>query len=165
MAVTTTAKTTSLIKSLKNSGILTHLPHTIVIERGVSFSWNYKNHTVTYDPHDKDAEVLLLHEIGHALLNHHDYLYDIHLLEMERAAWDEARKLASTLGVRLADSAIEGALDTYRDWLHARSLCPRCGSTGVQDGQSYTCLACHRKWQTNEARTCQLRRYHIKERP
>ncbi len=166
MAATTTAKITSLITSLQSSDYFTRLPYTVTIERGMSFSWSYENRTITYDPHDKDVEVLLLHEAGHAVLDHHNYIYDVHLLEMERAAWDKARELASMLKVRLPHATIETALDTYRDWLHARSLCPRCGSTGVQEGQhAYTCLACHREWHVNEARTCQLRRYTTKKRP
>lgn len=166
MGATTMAKITSLIQKLQSSNIFVNLPHTVIIEAGTSFSWHYQTHTITYDTHDPAADILLLHEVGHALLDHHDYAYDIHLIEMERTAWDKARDVATQFGVKIPETVVEEALDTYRDWLHARSLCPRCGSTGVQDGQlNYTCLACHRTWHSNEARTCQLRRYHIKKRP
>ena len=159
------AKITSLVEKVKSSDIFAHLPHNVSLEEGPSFSWHHKTHTVTYDPHDPRVDVFLLHEIGHALLDHHDYSYDIHLLEMERSAWDEAKKLAKEFAIKVPPDTIEDALDSYRDWLHARSLCPRCGSTGVQDGQhQYICLACHQKWRANEARTCQLRRYHTKKR-
>lgn len=165
MAATTTAKISSLIEKLQSSGLLAHLDQPVTFEQGASFSWHYRTHTVTYDPSDPQAIILLLHEAGHAILDHHDYAYDIHLVEMERAAWDKAQTIAHDLRVTIPDNTIEDALDTYRDWLHARSCCPRCGSTGVQDGaHNYTCLACHRQWHANEARTCQLRRYHIKKR-
>jgi hypothetical protein len=158
-------KISSLIKKLENSEAFAHLPHPISIEPGEVFSWQHQIHTVTYREDDPCAEQLLLHEVGHAILDHRTYAYDVYLLEMERAAWDKALTLASLTGIKISDDVIEDALDTYRDWLHARSVCPRCGSTGVQDGQlNYTCLACRRKWRANEARTCQLRRYHIKKR-
>lgn len=160
------AKITLLIQKLQNSDIFARLPHEVVWEAGPGFSWQYRTHTITYDDRDPAAEALLLHEAAHAILDHRDYAYDVHLLEMERAAWDNARILARRFGVKIQAKTIEEALDTYRDWLHARSLCPRCGSTGVQDGRlNYTCLACHRQWRANEARTCQLRRYRIKKRP
>lgn len=165
MAATTMAKISSLIENLRNSDHLMSLPHPVRIEPGTGFSWQHRSHTITYGEHDPDASALLLHEVGHALLDHRDYHYDIHLLEMERAAWDKAKRLAPQFGVRIAAKTIESSLDSYRDWLHARSLCPRCGSTGVQQTDSeYTCLACHRQWRVNEARTCQLRRY-TKKRP
>jgi hypothetical protein len=166
MAATTTAKISSLIEKLQDSELFAHLEHSITFQQSTSFSWQHHTHTVTYDPSDSQAPILLLHEVGHAILDHHDYAYDIHLIEMERAAWDKAQAIAPSLSITIPEQTIEDALDTYRDWLHARSLCPRCGSTGVQDGaHNYTCLACHREWHANEARTCQLRRYHIKKRP
>jgi len=160
------AKISLLIKKLNASDLFSHVAYPITFEAGSGFSWQFKTHTITYDEHAIEAEPLLLHEVGHAILNHRDYAYDIHLIEMERAAWDKARTIAPSFDVTISEDEIEDSLDTYRDWLHARSTCPRCGSTGVQDGQlNFTCLACHREWQTNEARTCQLRRYHIKKRP
>lgn len=159
-------KITSLVRTLQSSGIL-DTPHgTITLEASVSFSWHYQTRTVTYDAADPHAEVLLLHEVGHALLDHQDYDHDIHLLEMERAAWDKAQSFATDFGITIDKERVEDALDTYRDWLHARSLCPQCSSTGVQTAPNiYTCLACHHTWRVNEARTCQLRRYDTKKRP
>lgn len=165
MVVTTMAKIISLVEKIKSSGILASLSHLVSLEEGVGFSWQHATRTITYDPKDPNADVFLLHEIGHALLDHHDYSYDVHLLEMERAAWDKAKAISKQFAVTIDSDTIEEALDSYRDWLHARSLCPRCGSTGVQDGHHiYACLACHREWRANEARTCQLRRYHTKKR-
>lgn len=166
MAATTMEKITSLVHALQSSGIL-DTPHgTIALEAGASFSWHYQTRVVTYDATDSHAQILLLHEVGHALLNHQNYDHDIHLLEMERAAWDKAQSFSLDFGIIIDTKMVEDALDTYRDWLHARSLCPQCSSTGVQTTTNvYMCLACHHVWRVNEARTCQLRRYNTKKRP
>ena len=82
------------------------------------------------------------------------------------AAWDKALQLAPEYDVAITDELIEESLDTYRDWLHSRSLCPHCNATGVQTAtRHYQCLACHHAWRVNEARTCALRRYETKKRP
>ena len=166
MAATTMEKITSLVHTLQSSGIL-DAPHgTITLEASANFSWHYQARVVTYDATDSHAQILLLHEVGHALLNHQNYDHDIHLLEMERAAWDKAQSFSLDFGIMIDKKMVEDALDTYRDWLHARSLCPSCSSTGVQTATNvYTCLACHHVWRVNEARTCQLRRYDTKKRP
>jgi len=83
------------------------------------------------------------------------------LIQMERDAWEYARnKLSKTYSVAMDEDAIEMAMDSYRDWLHARSSCTMCHSTGVQVAtNTYRCLACGTSWRTNEARLCALRRY------
>jgi len=82
---------------------------------------------------------------------------------MEREAWSYAsRQLGPAYGVAIADNDAETALDTYRDWLHARSTCPSCQAIGVQTSKHhYSCVACHEKWRVNDARICALRRYKI----
>lgn len=131
-----------------------------------SFGWDPTTTTVTYSPTDPEVAALLLHEYAHALCGHRGYNTDITLLQMERDAWDKAKQEASRYDVQIAETTVAEALDTYRDWLHARSRCPECGETGyqAQNGQ-YTCLACQAVWRTNEARTCALRRYSVKKRP
>ena len=131
-----------------------------------SFGWNATERTISYVPDAPDAPALLLHELGHALLGHDHFQDDIHLLAMERAAWDKACELAAQYDMTISDNVVEDALDTYRDWLHARSLCPHCNATGVQTAtQHYQGLACHHTWHVNEARTCGLRRHDTKKRP
>lgn len=85
----------------------------------------------------------LLHEVGHALLGHCEYGVDLERLKMERAAWEKARELCGRYGVEYDEEAVEGALDTYRDWLHRRSRCAKCGLTRFQgaDGR-YRCPGC-----------------------
>lgn len=85
----------------------------------------------------------LLHELGHAMLGHAFFATDLERLKMERAAWDEAIVLGKRYGVEFDEELIEDKLDTYRDWLHQRSKCKRCGMTGYQtkDGK-YHCPFC-----------------------
>lgn len=106
----------------------------------------------------------LLHELAHAILDHKTYARDIELIELERDAWTHAQAtLAPTYNIAIGTNQIEDALDTYRDWLHARSTCPNCQATGVQtERNAYKCLACLSKWRVNDARICALRRYKIR---
>lgn len=119
--------------------------------------WDAKT-TITYT--EQSAPSHLLHELAHALLQHTTYPLDIDLLRIERSAWDYARHtLAPRYNLTIDQGDAEDALDTYRDWLHNRSLCPDCGSSGVQNSdRSYTCVACRSQWRANEAKTCALRR-------
>ena len=78
---------------------------------------------------------------------------------MEMAAWGEAKRLGLDLNIDVPEDDAEDHLDTYRDWLHARSTCPNCTATGFQKNAStYACPACTQEWSVNEARICQLRR-------
>ena len=142
-----------------------HLQH-LTITPGEVFCWNHTACAITYDASAQYAEAQLLHEFGHALLNHKQYLRDIGLLAMERAAWDQAITLAHEFNVQIHEGCIEEVLDTYRDWLHARALCPHCAAPGVQTKRHhYPCLACLHTWRVNDARTCQLRRYRATKNP
>lgn len=126
---------------------------------GKEFRWAPHENAVYYQA-DSNNTAALLHELSHAVLNHQAYTRDIQLIEHEQAAWQHARAVLG-LGyqVEISFDDIEDSLDTYREWLHARSSCPECSATGVQIKQSlYSCLACHRKWHVNDARTCQLQR-------
>jgi len=123
------------------------------------FRWSPDDQTVFYDD-TSGNQAALLHELSHALLGHKKYTKDIQLLEMERDAWERARGLGPTYGVAIDEAAIQDSLDTYRDWLHARSTCPNCQATGIQSKKSlYSCIACGTSWRVNEARICALRRY------
>ena len=128
------------------------------------FRWSAKEKTIYYDPSGEAA--LLLHEIAHAELQHAHYERDITLIEMERDAWEYAKEhLFPQYHVTPDESVIDEALDTYRDWLHARSTCPHCQAVGIQTrGLSYKCLACGTTWRVNEARICALRRYVVKQK-
>lgn len=124
---------------------------------GDEFAWHPTEQAVSYSP--KGDPSILMHEVGHALLDHTDYQRDIELIAMERAAWTKAQAIASQLELTIDSSTIEAHIDTYRDWLHARSLCPTCSQNGLQTStRNYRCLSCQSAWQVNEARLCRLKR-------
>jgi hypothetical protein len=124
------------------------------------FAWSPAESTVFYNETDPNASLLLLHELSHGLLHHHRYHRDIELLAMETAAWKEATKQAQSFSIEMDEDVAQDHLDTYREWLHARSTCPECNANGYQTGIStYECPACTHTWRVNEARLCALRRY------
>lgn len=129
----------------------------ITFRQSTTFYWSPLEKTVFYaDPNDVDQ---LFHETGHAVLDHADYSRDITLLEMERDAWGQAAELAQRYGYVIDSSTIENALDSYRNWLHKRSICPKCGMTGIQTSSTtYSCAACLATWHTNDARLKGLKR-------
>lgn len=132
----------------------------ITFEAGDDFVWSPDRNTVSYNEAHHAAPELLLHELGHALLQHHDYRRDVQLLGLEVDAWTKARAIASNYDVTIGDDTVEDHLDTYRDWLHARSTCPACEATGHQIKKAeYSCIACGHQWRVNDARVCALRRY------
>jgi hypothetical protein len=129
---------------------------------GSEFRWSPGEQAIFYDANSGDG-ASLLHELSHALLAHAEFTRDVALLELERAAWQHATEtLAPIYGVAIAEEQVEAALDTYRDWLHARSTCPSCGATGLQTKKDeYKCLTCRERWRVNDARLCGLRRYKL----
>lgn len=132
----------------------------LTFKPAADFKWSAANATVFYDTNAKAAKALCLHELSHAILKHRIYNRDVDLLKLERDAWDFAQQnLASRYNVIITDELAQENLDTYRDWLHARSTCPTCNATGIQSSQSdYRCLACGGIWKVNEARICALKR-------
>lgn len=132
-------------------------PH-LQFEPAETFAWSPDQQTITYADEPR-TDLLLLHELSHALLGHKDYSLDIELLRLESAAWDYAKGLANQYNVPLDDDLIEDNLDSYRDWLHARSACPNCQQIGIQNQKNtYSCLNCRYSWGVNDAKQCQLRR-------
>ncbi|HEX7484354.1 MAG TPA: hypothetical protein VF281_04375 [Candidatus Saccharimonadales bacterium] len=154
MDATTMPSITSLVAKLQ-----TDYPQ-LTFKSGDDFRWSPQEMTLYYPSASSDTATLL-HEVGHALLGHNTYTKDIQLIEMERDAWEYARKnLSGRYDSSISESIVQESLDTYRDWLHARSTCPNCQATGVQTKtQHYKCVACHTQWRVNEARICALRRY------
>ena len=128
---------------------------------GSTFSWSPANGVVTYPvaaPRGTDTTAIfsLLHEAGHALLRHQRYALDFELLQLEAAAWEHARELASTYGITLDDDHVQDCLDSYRDWLYRRSICPSCATKALQlDARTtYQCYNCRATWQVNSDRFC-----------
>lgn len=159
MAVTTMAKTNSLVAKLQAD-----FPG-VNFASGDDFYWSPRTKTVYYaEKSGDDSQITLLHELSHALLDHRQFERDIDLLKIEREAWDYARDvLAPRYNFAISEDVIERMIDTYRDWLHARSTCPSCSMTGVQTAEAtYHCLGCSRDWKVNDARRCGLKRYSVK---
>ena len=99
--------------------------------------------TIVIGPEEPQDELLLLHELGHAILGHTDFKLDVLRLKMEAEAWEKAREMAPKYGIEVDEELIQDQLDTYRDWLHTKSKCKRCGLTRYQtpDGV-YHCPRC-----------------------
>lgn len=99
--------------------------------------------TIIIGSEEPNDSLLLLHELGHALSGHRSFDTEVKRIKMEREAWDKARELASDYGVKYDEDLVENELDTYRDWLHKKTRCPKCGLTRFQtpDG-GYHCPRC-----------------------
>lgn len=98
---------------------------------------------ITIGPDEEHSDLLLLHEVGHAILQHQDFTVDAMRVKMESEAWDEARRLADKYQVKVDENLIQDELDTYRDWLHQKSRCPHCGLTRFQTPDKiYYCPRC-----------------------
>ncbi|MEP7205171.1 MAG: hypothetical protein ABI716_03195 [Candidatus Saccharibacteria bacterium] len=124
-----------------------------------NFLWSPTEQTIYYIA-DEVGAGFVLHELCHGILGHTGYDHDIELLAMEGAAWDKAVEISKRYALSIDGELIQSTLDTYRDWLHARSACPECRATGLQiKKQLYACPACQHSWRVNEARICALRRF------
>lgn len=109
---------------------------------GRRFSFRYPK-SIYFDQDDERGELLILHELGHAILRHRDFKTGAERLKMEQAAWEKARELSERFAIPLDEDLAQAELDTYRDWLDKKSRCPRCGLTRYQtpDG-AYHCPRC-----------------------
>lgn len=132
-------------------------PH-VTFRSGAVFSWSPKDNAVVYV--DEPAETAhpiwaLLHEAGHALLEHKTYATDFELVKLEAAAWAKAEELAASYGHQIDPDHIQDCLDTYRDWLHQRSTCPRCLTTSLQHTKTtYSCYNCDAQWRVSRSKLC-----------
>lgn len=133
----------------------------LVIKKADDFAWNPDKNSVFFDESHPNSMELLLHELAHGILNHKGYIKDIELLTMEAKAWDQASEIANKFGLTLDNDVVQDHMDTYRDWMHARSTCPKCNANGLQRDSHYECLACRHSWRSNEARICGLKRYSL----
>lgn len=127
-------------------------------EAGGSFCWSPRNRKITYKAKARGivASYSLLHEVGHATLEHKRYKLDFELLELEVAAWEQAKRLAGSYGLSINEDHIQDCLDSYRDWLYRRSVCPSCTAKALQqdDMPTYRCFNCHATWRVAPSRFC-----------
>ena len=99
--------------------------------------------TIVLGPDEPSSELLALHEVSHAVLGHKDFRADAERLKMEMEAWEKAKELADLYHIEVDEDLIQDELDTYRDWLHKKSRCPKCGLTRFQDVDGvYHCPRC-----------------------
>lgn len=130
----------------------------IAFRSGPTFSWSAQTQTVIVSkkkPESSHPEWSLLHEMGHATLNHKNYSSDVELVRLEAAAWQQAVKLGQHYEITIDPEHIEDCLDSYRDWLHQRSTCPVCSTVSLQiNERSYRCYNCHADWGVSRSRLC-----------
>lgn len=135
---------------------------------GNEFQWSSEQQTIFYSNHREQTNSVwsLLHELGHALLGHASYQNDVDLLLKESAAWIKAVQIGDTIGITIDTTHVENCLDSYRDWLYKRSICPVCTQHGVQqDRNVYTCLNCRTSWSVGDDRFCRSYRKALKKTP
>lgn len=126
------------------------------------FKWSHCDKTIYYNVVENNFNISLVHELSHALLGHKEYLKDIQLLNMEAEAWKKSKELASHYKLIIDDDTVQINLDSYRDWIHKRSLCINCNATGIQTkNNEYKCLLCNQSWKVNEAKRNRLIRTKI----
>ena len=126
------------------------------------FCWSPETREVCYEADATPPTGLwsLLHETGHAILEHTSYSADYELIRLEVAAWEKAKALASDMGVRIDEDHVQDCIDTYRDWLYRRSICPSCNNKSLQQAElsQYQCFNCHATWKVTPSRFCRAYR-------
>ena len=137
----------------------------LVFKAGDVFMWSARENTVYFPARSTKPTFpfSLLHETGHALLGHKEFSSDLGLLKMERDAWDKACEIAHEFDVEVPADFVEECMDTYRDWLYARSLCPHCHQCGIQtEKTTYSCVFCRHHWTVSESRLCRVTRRDVR---
>ncbi len=128
----------------------------ITFTLGDTFKWSSANQQITYKD-EPLGELALLHEVGHYLLNHQDFSSDIDLIEKELQAWSEAEKLAPNYHLKIDTNYVGVCLESYRNWLYQRSLCPNCAHANLQSRNfKFECFNCGYDWvaESLEAASC-----------
>lgn len=130
--------------------------------RGKLLCWSPGEKQIFYDPDSGEIGMAgVLHEIGHAQLEHRSYANDVDLLQKEALAWEKAVQLARKYDLRLSEAHIQDCLDSYRDWVHKRSTCPLCAARGLQqDDSTYRCVNCGDSWHVTDSRFVRPYRKH-----
>ncbi len=123
---------------------------------GQEFCWSPETGEIFYkvSARGTSATWSLLHETAHAILKHQNYQSDLELLRLEVEAWEQARTLAKHFSIEIDEDHIQDCLDTYRDWLYKRSICPTCTTKCLQQADfiHYRCFNCHKVWRVSSNR-------------
>lgn len=140
---------------LNNCRVL--LPDITFIE-GKTFYWSPATKAIHIDTSALDepgGQWALLHEVAHAQLDHASYANDAALLRLEVDAWEMAQATAKRFEAAIDSDHIQDCLNTYRDWLYARSTCPTCSLNSLQiESTTYVCLNCSTRWSVSQSRFC-----------
>jgi hypothetical protein len=143
------------------SDLLTEVKHrfkALRFEGATTFYWSPKRQTIFYNATKLDTlrgQWALMHEVAHALLGHTDYQSDVNLVRYEVEAWQKADELTAEFKIPVDVEHVEDCLDTYRDWLYARSTCPTCSLNALQtNSTTYRCLNCYTTWRVSPSRFC-----------
>jgi len=133
-----------------------------VFTEGDTFIWSPAELRIYYDQSKvmtNEGQLTLLHEVGHAVLEHETYDHDIDLLKYELSAWEKAKELSDVFDVKADQDFIENNLDSYRDWLKKRSTCPDCSFVNFQtSNSSYDCFNCGCSWRVPVSQICRIQR-------
>ena len=136
MAATSTQSPNPLINKLQQDH------PDLIFRQGAKFTFRPPKTIILGPPCDNHA-LLTLHELAHAILKHKDYTLHIERLKIESEAWNEAKNLAAKYNIPWDEDFAQNRLDTYRDWLHQKSLCKNCQLTRYQDQKgTYHCPHC-----------------------
>lgn len=124
--------------------------------------WSPYTKTVYYNSRrmgTNTGKIGLLHEIGHGILAHRVYKYDMELLKMEMEAWDIVRKLAPKYNLDIDEEHIARCISSYDHWLSKRATCPDCANFSLQkDRSTFGCFACGSKWKVNDRKDRRVKR-------
>ena len=132
----------SLTKNKELLSLLKESYKDLTFKEGPRFLFRPKK-TIIYNLSDENFPLLILHELGHALLERYDFKTDIERLKIETLAWEKAKELSKEFDVKIDEDFIESKLDTYRDWLHQKTRCKKCSLTRFQTPNgAYHCPKC-----------------------
>lgn len=134
----------------------------ITFTPGEEFAYSHGSQTIFYPSSSVKMPVFaysLLHEVGHSEELHTNFRNDVELINLERDAWEYGVKIGHKIGITIDPGHIESCMDTYRDWLYARSVCPHCHQCGLQTAlTTYSCAFCLNTWSVSESRLCRVSR-------
>lgn len=133
--------------------IIASEPDLLFVPNGY-FAYDAALELINYDPsalNTNEGKLSLVHEIAHARLGHFHYGSDFELLLMEIDAWCLTRKLAKQYKLTLDKHFIDHCIETYDNWLSARSTCPSCQTFCLEDSpHQFHCFSCGTDWRVNQ---------------
>jgi len=105
--------------SIVLQGLMQDMP-SINFMQGKEFKWSYDSQTIHHKPVEENSLYSLLHEAGHAQLQHDSFSSDTDLIAKELDAWAEAK------------------------------ICKKCGHNVLQNKDfGFKCHNCNQKWEVS----------------